>query len=518
VNYPTSAHSAAEILRHLFHLFPQSPGFALAGRSEEESRLRPDLLTNLLRSNSVPRPRHLLALSHRFHLTIGAAFRIFGFDLDRLQELDRHLNEERTRFVESYPFDRDRLVDIPEGLGPVNMFQRTAFLFELVPSWQEAIPIRSLAERNWQRQATVYARIGTKDGIGLPRVPPGSIVAITPLSAEERLAPDPDSVYFLQHGNGYLACACAVQDGRLFLITRNGNYAGRHDFQYPQEIRVVGRVSAFCVGLPIGATQPPIPVRHGEPAPLIFPWEHHSLHTLINAERTRLGVTEVQVRRASEYLQSAFGISISPRTLRRYEHQGRTHPNTGALLGMTLLNSLRFTDVLKSANLRPNDTENYSLETLLQANTREELPAFANRALPPTPIDRWQLLLKEWREWPALLSVMFPHPGKLGYRVLRIHQSSIFKGLDSLIRPDSIVLLDESTKLPNTQNHRSLQDWERPVYALQHNTHILCGYLDNDGTQVSLVPHSQAGSIPRISFLKHQVQMLGAIIGVASPL
>jgi hypothetical protein len=398
------------------------------------------------------------------------------------------------------------------------VFERTAFLSELVPSWQEAIPIRSVGGRNWQRQPTVYARIGTKDRIGLPRVPPGSIVALARLRPEERLSPDHEAVYFLQHGNGYLASACAVQDGRLFLITRNGNYVGRYDFLYPQEIRIVGRISGLCAGLPIRTTPAPVPVRQGEPAPLVLPWEHNSLPPLIKAERARFGVTEAEVRQASEYLHSTFGVRVSARTLRRYEHPGRSHPNTGVLLGMTLLHSLRFRDVLMAAGLRPQDTQNYSLDPLLKANTHEELPVLPDRAPAPTPIDRWQLVLNEWREWPALLSMTFPNLRKLGYQILRIHQSSIFRGLDPLIRPGSLVLLDESAKQPNTQNHRELQDWERPMYALQHNTDILCGYLDNDGTHISLVPHPEAGSLPRVSFLKHQVQLLGRVIGVASPL
>jgi hypothetical protein len=520
VDHPASADSAAERVRHFLQLFAENITSVSAGGSTDDSAsdLSPHFLANLKRSHSVPRIHQLLALSHRFHLTLGGAFKIFGFDLDRLQELNHHLNHERTRFVESYSFDRDRPVDVPAGLGAIGTLQRTAFLAELVSSWQEAIPIRSLAGPNWQRRATVYARIGTRDRTGLPKVPPGSLVAIEPVSLEERLAPNPEWVYFLQHGNAYLACACAVQDGRLFLITKNGNYAGQHDFLYPQEIRVVGRISSFSLGLPIRMTETAASVPQGKRAPLILPWEHNSLQTLLNAERTRLGVTEAQVRRASGYLRSAFGISLSPRTLRRYEHQRHTLPNTGVLLAMTIVNSLRFTDVLKAANLPFDDMQSYSLEALLKAKASEELPRLPNRAISPTPADLWQLLLRDRHEWPTLLSMAFPNPRRLEYQVLRIRQSSIFKGLDSLIRPGSIVLLDESTKLPNTHPHRRLQDWERPVYALQHKTHVLCGYLDYDGTHVSLVPHSQSGSIPRLTFLKHQVQLLGAVIGVASPL
>jgi hypothetical protein len=50
------------------------------------------------------------------------------------------LNGERTRLVESYPFNRDRAVDLPGTLGEYGSFQRNAFLSELVVGWQQGVP------------------------------------------------------------------------------------------------------------------------------------------------------------------------------------------------------------------------------------------------------------------------------------------------------------------------------------------------------------------------------------------
>ena len=79
---------------------------------------------------------------------------------------------------------------------------------------------------------------------------------------------------------------------------------------------------------------------------------------------------------------------------------------------------------------------------------------------------RWQALLDEWGEWPILLSMAMPNLGKWGHRILRINQSAWFKGLDSLIAPHSVVVLDELKVAPpsHTENHRHNWDW--PIFAL----------------------------------------------------
>src|ERR1700728_1359032 len=96
--------------------------------------------------------------------------------------IERLLNGDRTRFVEAYPFHRDRPVDLPSVLGRNDAFQGTAFLSDLVPRWQEQVPIRSISGPHWQKSGFIYAQLGTSDTRAMPRIPPGAHIAIQPIS------------------------------------------------------------------------------------------------------------------------------------------------------------------------------------------------------------------------------------------------------------------------------------------------------------------------------------------------
>jgi hypothetical protein len=51
-------------------------------------------------------------------------------------------------------------------------------------------------------------------GDALPRIPPGSIIAISEIDESERRSPHPEQHYFLQHRAGYTCRRCVVtKDG-----------------------------------------------------------------------------------------------------------------------------------------------------------------------------------------------------------------------------------------------------------------------------------------------------------------
>jgi hypothetical protein len=513
---PILPQHAADVLSQLFRLFPEVPREAAHRPQRDVADLSPNLLMNLRQFGSIPSPRQLRALELRLSLTIGSAFELFGYRLDNMRAVEALLNVERTRFVESYPFNRDRPIDLPGKLGGHDAFQRTAFLSELVQCWQQGIPIRALRGKLWQKERFLYAQIGTLDTLAMPKVPPGSYIAIRPLGEQERQNPAPERLYFLQHGSGYSCCGCIVRQSKLTLITQDRNYPGPHEFLYPEQIRIVGRVMSFGVRLPLVSPAFDLKRRAHKSAPLVLPWENTSLRELISAERLRFGITEAQVEKASKILESRVGAGISARTLRRYEHEENRVPHTPVLLGLTLVHSLRLSDVLRILNLWTDDFSHYSLGTLMRAKTNADLPSAFPQAEAPEPIAEWQLLLDEWGEWPMLLSMAIPDLGRWGRRILRINQSVWFRGLDPFIAPHSVVVLDEQDVLPPV--HAEGQNWERPLYALRHQGRTFCGYVETDGAHLVLMPHPLAATVPRMTFRRNQTQILGRVIGVASPL
>ena len=509
---------ATEVLSRLFALIKRAPRDVATRLNRESAGLSPDLLTNIRQFGSTPTPRQLQALKLRLSLTIGGAFKLFGYKLDGMQSIDRFLNGGRTRFVESYPFHRDRPVDLPGTLGHDRTFQGTAFLSDLVLRWQKQIPIRAIRGLHWQKNGFLYAQLGSSDTLAMPKIPPGSHIVIRPIGEQERQNPYPTRMYFLQNGRGYLCCGCTVRQRKLWLITEDHNYAGPHEFYYPGEVRIVGRVTSFGVRLPLAVSSFALPQRAYRSAPLILPWEHRSLPKLISAERQRFGITEAHLARASEILESHLGASVSARTLRRYEQETERVPRTAVLICLALIHSLRLTDVLRILNLWTDESQHYSLNALMSATTFDDLPTGFPPAEAPDPVTRWQPLLDEWGEWPTLLSMAMPNLGEWGHRTLRINQSAWFKGLDPLLAPHSVVVLDELKVSPPLHTESQKQSWDRPIFALRHEDRIFCGYLEEHGVNLVLLPHPAASGTPRMTFRRNQVQILGKVAAVASQL
>jgi hypothetical protein len=406
---------------------------------------------------------------------------------------------------------------VPGILSEQPAFERNAFVSELVLRWQRQIPIRALHGPEWQREGMFHLQIGVEESLALSSIPPGSVVSVEPISQAERMNPDANGTYCLQFGNGYRCSRCMLSGSKLVLLPHSGNYAGPYEFLYPHEVQIAGRVRGFAVRLP------PRPKRWSERSgphtsgPLILPWQQLSLHDLLRSERMRFGLTESELDRANEIFQALLGITISRRTLRRYERGGDGLPHTGVLLALTVFHAVRFRDVLRSLRLWRDEANHYSLTTWLKAQSLEDLPSMPGAAAVPEPYDSWRTFLSEWGEWPALLSMIFPRMEQLQHQLLRIRRNDVFDGLAPLVRPGSVALLEELEHLPLSQGDNKKHDWDRPMYAIRHNQDVLCGYVENDGKRFTLVPHPQS-SARRISFLHHQTTVVGRFVAIVSPL
>jgi hypothetical protein len=96
---PVLSRNAAEVLAQLFALTRRAPREAAARLDRESAGLSADLLTNLRQFGSTPTPRQLQALKLHLSLTIGGAFKLFGYSLDGMRGIEGRLNGGRTRFL-----------------------------------------------------------------------------------------------------------------------------------------------------------------------------------------------------------------------------------------------------------------------------------------------------------------------------------------------------------------------------------------------------------------------------------
>ena len=160
-----------------------------------------NLLSNLFRTKEHPTLHTVLEVADIFSLTLDGAHRLFGYNLESIREYDFWLNGGRTHIIESYPFERDMLIDLPSELGSSEVFRSNATLRNLVSEWQTDIPIRSLEEEGWQQPGAFYVHVGTEDSLG-SSLPPGAITLVEPIQEEEQRRPNPRGIYLLQFGNG----------------------------------------------------------------------------------------------------------------------------------------------------------------------------------------------------------------------------------------------------------------------------------------------------------------------------
>ena len=76
---PVLTQQTTEVLSRLFSLIRGAPREVTARLNRESAGLSPDLLSNIRQFGSTPTPRQLQALKLRLSLTIGGAFKLFGY-------------------------------------------------------------------------------------------------------------------------------------------------------------------------------------------------------------------------------------------------------------------------------------------------------------------------------------------------------------------------------------------------------------------------------------------------------
>lgn len=514
-----SREEAINRFAHIYDLYRRDAHIETERSRGNQTRLRflSRIMDHLRHRRSTLSPRMLAGLARNAALTVGAAFELAGYPLDGLREAEYELNGHRTRIVESYPYSLDREVDLPIHLLGSEAFEHSAFVADVVYEWQKR-PIRAVLDEGWRRETTFYVQMGTNDSLGLSELPPGAIVAMVPVAAEEATHPDPQSVYCLQFGDGYRCCRCVIEKGRrLHLVPYNSNYRGCCIYASPAEVRIVGKARYFASALPASThTLGDRARKHGN-APLRLPWEQPSLAALWRAEYLRLGLDVQALARTNEKLTSHLGATISPRTLRRYRHEDSIVPHTGQLLAMGLLHCARFGDLLRLLGFPQDDTGRYSLADWTEARSLQDLTVTQHRAAAPAADTQWGQLLHSWGEWPAMLSMRFPELRKFSQSVLRVEQTKIFDGLPPVFGPGTFAFIEERDDLPPAGIPWNGPEWERPIHAIRYKGYVICGYVDLDGDHLTLLPHYRSHA-RRLTFLRRQVQMVGRWIGAAAPL
>jgi len=508
----------ADALIHLRGLFREIPPTNDEEFRAKERRelLTKNLLSNLFRTKEHPTIHAVLQVADAFSLTLDGAHRLFGYELEGIRECDFQLNSGRTHIIETYPFERDRLIDLPFRFGDDEAFARSSTVQDLVLNWNFDTPIRSLESVGWQQPSAFYVRVGTEDSLG-GSLPPGAVALVMPVGEAERLRPNPRAIYLLQFGNGYRCSRCVVSRGNLILLTSGRRYTGPQEFSYPHTVRIAGRIRTFAVSLPV--PEYPLlrslpPPQHG--APLILPWEHTSIDRLLRAKHHRFRRSRQELVRMREAMESIFQSKLSGRTERRYRRPTPSLPHVDGLIQLTVSHLARYTDVLRVQHLAHSDRGKYSLNTLLNARHLHDLFGASRRPQLPVPRERWTELRNDFIEWPSILSLRNPELHSLGERIVRLPEGAVIEGLDPPISAGSFVLLDKIQLVSDIHRETKL-GWGRRIYALRRGENLVFGHLDKEGDQYVLLTGAKENEA-NVPLHQNELHNLSSVSGVAVPL
>lgn len=82
-----------------------------------------------------------------------------------------------------------------------------------------------------------------------------------------------------------------------------------------------------------------------------------------------------------------------------------------------------------------------------------------------------------------------------------------------LLQPGSLVLIDETRRriVPSGWTN----EFDRPIYFLEHRAGYACGWAVIEGTKMILQPHPSSSSAPQIFGYPEDVDVIGQVVGVA---
>jgi transcriptional regulator with XRE-family HTH domain len=240
----------------------------------------------------------------------------------------------------------------------------------------------------------------------------------------------------------------------------------------------------------------------------------------LKRERERLGLTYRDVVAASQKIAArrmSDEYSIALSRLADIENQG-TLPTIYRLYTLCAIYRLDFEEVLGWFGVALGDLPSDALEIGL-----EETHAihFRPTGQVPVPTPRSEIDLEET----SFLGYLLRRWGKLPL--------SFLKGLDlgrhcygfiglsdrtmwPILQPGSLVVIDvASRKIASTG---WTNEFERPIYFLEHRSAYLCGWCALAGKRLVVEPHPISRQKPAIFEYPSEIDVIGQVIGVAMPL
>jgi transcriptional regulator with XRE-family HTH domain len=252
-----------------------------------------------------------------------------------------------------------------------------------------------------------------------------------------------------------------------------------------------------------------------------FASEDHSMDRpgeKLRRARERLKLTYRDVEQASQEIAARrgnpdFGISLS--RLADIENGGRT-PSIFRLYSLCSIYRLDLHEVLGWYGVPVDLMIAESLEVRLAQTHEFEVTPNGHQPVAPNfdcPIDLNKTtylsqLFRQWGKVPlSFLGGMDRRPHRYG--LVGLEDWSMFP----IVRPGSLVLIDENRRKIARGGWRN--EFDRPIYFLEHREGFLCGWCTLGGGTLSVVPHPASEKSPTLFEYPSEIDIVGQVVGVA---
>lgn len=234
-------------------------------------------------------------------------------------------------------------------------------------------------------------------------------------------------------------------------------------------------------------------------------------------ERLRLRFREVEVasqRIAERHGNEEYSIGLS--RLSEIENKGVV-PSVFRLYTLSTIYRLDFLEVLSWYGVRLSDQlgdsfsdpleDTHALDFSTDAFGDLQAPLSLDPGVDFSKTTFLSRVITHWGTLPLHLLKNLASPKKR-YAVLGSEDWS----MHPVLMPGSLLVVNETNKIANSG---WTDEWDRPIYFLEHREGYVCGWCHLDRDRLVVLSHPSSTAPPKVYLYPNDVEVLGQVVGVA---
>jgi hypothetical protein len=464
-----------------------------------------------------PRIEQVVALSHVTRYRLADWLAVFGFHLDDIPRLQAEFPAARTSVLDATIYDRSAWIpwfqDVTGNAGPPVV----APLGQLLTLGQ-ARRIESLLPP--EPSPFLYAKIGQEDTFAYPHLVPGSIVRADTRGMGDLVRSienhSSERLFLVECGRGFL-CSRLLGTTKGKVILRSGFLPfAQTELQLGKEARILGVLDWEL--RPCKTLRPEVPtafMKFLNPQPLPATGTRPGLSELLRGARSRSGLSIRNASAKSRWIASELRDQryfCAPGSLNDFETDKRLPMHIHKILSVCVLYSLRFWDLLASADFDTEETDREPMPDKLVPRATPDSPQTTNAAGNRSPVSFLSSLVAELNEIPFFLRHSLSTVlGLTGFSLRDVFWVGGRRvSFHPYLKDAVLAIVNRRLKKPVFLKPMPLSEQPLYVLLLRDGTYLLAGCSAEGGTLV-VHPFSDGFSIPRLFRSGMDAEVIGKV-------